>query len=221
MKLVHSQMVHILDFNNGCVNELVIENKKMFFELVNSINLQADGIKGDFVLSIKDKPVEFAKYTDVTMQFAPFQINRKTLLTKLYSALEQKALLAENYVKTGEILSGLESYINHLAEDFSFEIDCQRTSIGPVIRALAPEIEENDKSTLEKIFEYMEMVRELDKDRLFIMINMRTYFTDNEMELFIESVCLHDFKLLLLESTAFNVLSNTKRYVIDEDLCEF
>lgn len=221
MKLVHSQMGHILDFNNGCANELVIENKKMFLEFVNGINLQADGIKGDFVLSIKDKPVEFAKFTDVTMQFAPFQINRKSLLTKLYSALEQKALLAENYTKTGEIISGLESYVNHLAEDFSFEIDCQRVSIGPIIRALAPEIEENDKSTLEKIFEYIEMVRELDKERLFIMVNMRTYFTDDEMDVFIESVCLHDFKLLLIESTAFNVLSNIKRYVIDEDLCEF
>ncbi len=221
MKLVHSQMGHILTFNNGCVNELIIENKKMFLKLVNDINIQSEGLKGDFILSIKDKPVEFSKYTDVTMQFAPFHINRKTLLTKLCSALEQKALLAENYVKTGEILSELEAYIIHLAEDFSFEIDCQRIAIGPILRAVSPEIEENNKSTLEKVFEYMEMVRELDKERLFIMINMRTYFTDNEMKLFIESVCLHDFKLLLVESTAFNILPNTKRYVIDEDLCEF
>lgn len=221
MKLVHSQMGHIIDFNKECANELVIENKKMFVEMVNGIIVQADGMKGDYVLSIKDKPVEFGKYTDVTVQFAPFQINRKTLLTKLYSALEQKALLPENYEKTGEILGGLESYIHQLADDFSFEIDCQRTAIGPIIRALSPEIEENDKNTLEKVFEYMEMVRELDKERLFIMINMRTYFTDKEMELFIESVCLHGFKLLLVESTAFNVLTNTKRFVIDEDLCEF
>lgn len=53
------------------------------------------------------------------------------------------------------------------------------------------------------------------------MINMRTYFADCEMETFVESVCLHDFKILLIESSARRKLKNTKRYIIDEDLCEF
>lgn len=220
MKLIHAEMERIIEFNNGYVNELVIENKKQFMEMVKDITIQSEGSKGNFVLSIKDKPVELSKYADVTIQFAPFQINRKSLLTKLYSAIEQKALLAENFIKTEEILSKLEQYIHYLAEDFSVEIDCQRIAIGPIIKALTPEIEESDKSTIEKVFDYMQMVREFDKDRLFIMVNMRTYFTDTEMELFIESVCLHDFKVLLMESTAFSVLSNVKRYIIDADLCE-
>ena len=67
----------------------------------------------------------------------------------------------------------------------------------------------------------MELMRELDRDRLFIMINMRSYFSNEEMERFVESVCLHDFKLLLIESTSRSILNNTKRYTIDEDLCEF
>ena len=67
----------------------------------------------------------------------------------------------------------------------------------------------------------MELVRELDRDRLFIMVNMRTFFSDDEMKIFIESVCLHDFKVLLLESVSFSRLENVRRYTIDEDLCEF
>lgn len=67
----------------------------------------------------------------------------------------------------------------------------------------------------------MELVRELDRDRLFIMINMRTYFSDEEMESFIQTVVLHDFKLLLLESTSRPILKNVKRFTVDEDLCEF
>ena len=67
----------------------------------------------------------------------------------------------------------------------------------------------------------MELVRELDRDKLFIMVNMRTFFSDQDMEMFAESVCLHDFKVLLLESTSFSNLKNVKKYIIDEDLCEF
>ena len=44
---------------------------------------------------------------------------------------------------------------------------------------------------------------------------------DEEMEKFTESACLHDFKVLLLENYAGEVLKNTKRYIVDSDLCEF
>ena len=195
--------------------------KKMFFEMVNSALVQADGGGGSFLLSLSDKPIEFSRYADVTVQFAPFQVNRKSLLTKLYASLEQKALLAENYRGTGELLGHLERYVLQLSDDLPFEVDCQKLSIGPVIKAISPEIDESDKTPLEKIFAYMELVRELDRDRLFIMVNMRSYFTDEDMQAFVESVTLHGFRVLLLESFAQSKLKNTQRYMIDEDLCEF
>lgn len=221
MKLVYGDMGHILRFDGGYVNELIIENKKMFFDMVNNIALQVDGLRGNFVLSVSDKPVEFSKYADLTVQFAPFQVNRKNLLSKLYAALESKALSAENYEETGELLGKLEKFIFQLSEDLPLEINCHKLAIGPIIRALSPEIEESDKSSLEKIFTYMELVRELERDKLFILVNMRSYFSDEEMEKFTESICLHDFKVLLLENYASPKLKHTNRFVVDVDLCEF
>ncbi len=221
MKLVYGSMEHILKFECGYVNELVIENKKMFFELVNSIAKQIDGEPGECVLSLSDKPVEFNRYADLTTQFAPFQLNRKSLLTKLCAALEQKAVEAEYYMRTNELLCECEKFMQEITEDMPFEIECKKVAVGTLIRALAPEISDNGESTLEKIFSYMQLVRELDKERLFIMVNMRTYFSDADMENFVNSACLHDFRVLLLENVAFPKLNNTKRYMIDEDLCEF
>ena len=221
MKLVYTNMGHILRFDAGYVNELIIENKKMFFDVVDSMHRQAEGLHGDCVLSVSDRPVEFSKYADLTVQFAPFQINRKSLLTKLNAALEKNAQSPETYSKTGEMLGELERYILELSGDLPFEINCQKFAIGPIIRALAPEIEENDKSPIEKVFAYMELVREFDRDKLFIMVNMRSYFSDEEMEKFTESASLHGFKILLLESYEASKLNNTKRFVVDADLCEF
>ena len=221
MKFVYRDMGHILCFDGGYVNELVVENKRMFFNLVNSMAMQAEGLSGDCVLSISNKPVEFSKYADLTLQFAPFQLNRKSLITKLYSVLEKNAVNAENYVKTGEVLGEIERYLLQLSEDLPFEINCQKLAIGPIIRALSPEFEENDKDTLEKIFTYMELVCELDRDKMFIMFNMRTYFSDDEMSNFIESACLHDFKVLLVENFSSTRLKNVRRFTIDMDLCEF
>ena len=220
MKLTYGDMGHVLTFD-GYVNELVIENKKLFFDMVSSMMSQVDGTHGGCILSISNKPVEFSKYADVTVQFAPFQMNRKFLLTKLYNSLEQNASLAENYIKTVEILGEIERYVINLSDELPFELNFKRLAIGPIIKAISPEIDESDKSPIEKVFSYMELVRELDRDRLFVMVNMRAYFSDEEMERFTESACLHDFKVLLLESVALTVLSHTKRYTVDADLCEF
>lgn len=221
MKLVYSDMGHILRFDGGYVNELVVENKKLFCDMVESAAMQADGSHGKFLLSIADRPVEFHRYADVTVQFAPFQVNRKNLLTKLYSALERNAQAADNYLRTAEILGEIERYILYLAEDLPLELNCSRLAMGAIIKAAAPEVDDSSRGTLEKIFDYMQLVRELDRDRLFIMVNMRTYFSDEDMERFTESACLHDNKVLLLEGSAQAKLKNTKRYTIDADLCEF
>lgn len=221
MRFVYENIGHIINFGGGTVNELIIENRHLFFDVVNDMAMQADGFGGRCVLSVSDKPVEFGKYADLTVQFAPFQVNRKSLLTKLYSSLESKAQSSENYMKTCELLSGVEKFMLDLAEEFPFEISCRKLAAGPIIRALSPEIEDEDKSPLEKIFAYMELVRELDRDKLFIMVNMRAYFSDVEMEKFTESVCLHDFNVLLLESFSSPKLKHTQRFVVDDDLCEF
>ena len=105
MKLIYKDVGHILRFDEGYVNELVVENKRLFFELAENIAQQIDGLHGKFVLSINDAPIEFSRYADETVQFAPFHLNRKSLLTKLYSSLERNALQAENYMKTSTMLT--------------------------------------------------------------------------------------------------------------------
>ena len=222
MKLVVDGLEQMLMFAEGYATELVIENKKMFLEIVKSFVTQIEGsTQGKVTLSVGDKPVELSRYADITVQFAPFELNRKNLLTKLCNALEQQALSPLHYLETGELVKDLELFVDALAEELPFEVECQRATIGPILRAMAPQITETNKGTLERILDYMEIVRELDRDRLFVMVNMRTYFCDEQMASFLKSACSHDFKILMLESISFSHLPNVKRYTVDEDLCEF
>lgn len=221
MKLVYDRMGHILNFDKEHVIELVVENKRLFFDMVNDMTRQIDGEKGGFVLSIGDKLVEISRYADLSLQFAPFQVNRKSLLTKLCSALEQEAMSAENFMDIGRLLAEVEQQIIRLADDLPFDVSCKKLSIGSIIKAIAPEIDHSRDSALDKIFAYMQLVREIDHDRLFVLVNMRTYFSDDDMDLFAKTTSLHDFKVLLLESTAFAPVKYSKRYIIDDDLCEF
>ena len=61
----------------------------------------------------------------------------------------------------------------------------------------------------------------VDEIAVLLIENPAVSMTGCLLETFTESAVLHSFRVLLLESTAQSKLKNTRRYTIDEDLCEF
>ena len=50
---------------------------------------------------------------------------------------------------------------------------------------------------------------------------LRRFFTDEEMSLFLETIVGRSFRVLLIESTSREKLPLENRVTIDTDLCEF
>ena len=66
----------------------------------------------------------------------------------------------------------------------------------------------------------MELIYEFDRQKLFITVNMRSFVSDAEAELFARTVIAHGYRVLMLESAERERLSNENRLIIDGDLCE-
>ncbi len=66
-----------------------------------------------------------------------------------------------------------------------------------------------------------EFVSDMDRqlNRLFVMVNLRSYLGNKDTELFFQSVLFHKIKLLCIEGCSRVLLSNEKRVLIDEDQC--
>ena len=220
MMFVYESIETQFSLDEGYVNELVIENKAFFRSVIENLAIQTQGGRGRGVLSVKDTPVDMAKYAELLTTFVPFDLNQKTLLTKICQALEKQAMLPERYEVTVSLLQNIESYVDELAFDFPCELTYVKLSAGNLFKSLGIEIETNQTSPLEKLFDYMSLVREFDKDKLFITVHLRSYFSDEELTSFIQTVLGHDMKLLMIESHAGEVLTRTKRCIVDEDLCE-
>ena len=221
MKFVHPEIESVIDVDCGLVNEVVIENQKFFSSLVEDINLSINGIAGKTILSIKDKSVDLSKYALTITEFAPLQLNKKTLITKITQILEKEAINESNYVTAMELLAKIESFLLELGLELPCEIEFTKVNVGNLIKAMSPEIVEGDKPTIEKLFDFMEFVRELEREKLFILINARSYFSDEDMESFVETILAHDQKVILLETQTRPKLNGTQRLTIDKDLCEF
>ena len=80
--------------------------------------------------------------------------------------------------------------------------------------------QEDYESLPEKIIDYMELITEYEKEKLFILYNLRSLISDRDTDLFIDTVLRHGYNVFMLESSEHTLLSGERRYIIDNSLCE-
>lgn len=224
MKFIYPGINNVFEITNQYVNTIVIENRKLFYNLCSDIYNQTEGLDGKVVLSKKDTPIPIAKNLELINDFIGFNINRKPLINKIIGALENIAIDAEHYLNTNRLLSDIEQSVNEWSFPLSCNIVTSKINVTNVLKAVGIEICDDYvgiSGQAEKIIDYMELVREFDKDKLFITVNMRSFFPDSILTDFIKTVLDHDFKLLMIENCSYEKLPRENRRTIDEDYCEF
>ena len=88
-----------------------------------------------------------------------------------------------------------------------------------LIKACGLSVMDDSESDIERVFQYITMVRDLFGEKLFVFVNIRSFFSDEDMETFIETVVAHNFYVLLIDGKEYNRMKNEERIVIDSDLC--
>lgn len=118
------------------------------------------------------------------------------------------------------MIGALEAFLSKIAFDFSCDICYPKLTIGSVLKAAGPEIREDHDSLGERLVDYMELVTEFDRKKLFVTLNLRSYISDTEAALLMQTVLAHGYSLLMLESSEHPRLPEEQRYIVDQELCE-
>lgn len=220
MKLVYPEIDYVIDTNDERVNTIVIENQNLLFTICSDLYSQTQGNEGKCVVSSDDKVLDISKNVELLNQFIPFDINSKALLNRLTSAMEKKALESDLYEKTMLEMADLQKYLYGLAGELPGDIVFTKISVSAIIKASGIEFEKEYDKLAEKVLDYMELVREYDKDKMFVLVNFRSYVMDNEMYQFLDTVKRQLYNVVLIDEKEHKLLSNEKRYLIDKELCE-
>lgn len=221
MKFSYEYINRVFLCDGESVPTLVVENKPLFVKLITDIYSQTQGLKGKAVLAREENLLDFSKYAELITCFVPFDINRKTLINKILSALEYRAQGPDFYERTTILLNEIEKYADELALDFPCDLDYNKLSISTVLKSIGVEVHDDSTSLTERLINYMELVREFDRERLFITAGLRGYVGDSEIARFVKTVKGHKFNLLMIESVTYPFFEGEDRYTVDEDLCEF
>ena len=220
MKIVFPYLNTVFDTEAGMLPSLVIENPGAFCKIISDFVSQSEGKEGKIIVSASNKPCDIRKDVEIIQQVIPFNPNTKAVLNGLNSIMEKEALSPEYYERSMVLLSEIEELFGEICMDLPTDISFSKLSIGSFIKASGIEINNDYLSIPEQLIDYMDLVRAVDHDKLFVILNLHSYLNDKELGWFAETVCLHGFHVLLLSSYARKCVERECRVVIDEDLCE-
>lgn len=223
MKMVHRYIEKQINFIEGKVNVLIIENKKMFAELAGELMGQCRGENGRFVLSVGDEIVDLQKNADMLVDILNIELNARGSAAKLIAQLKEAANGESMLLRTKETESLLISYLDELADDLALPVMFNdAVDAGGLFKLFDFRLDDSGLTTItEKLLAYMRAMTSLLNKKLFIIVNLKTFVDDKELREFYTALCYDKMPLLLLENSASASPADCENIIlIDSDMCE-
>lgn len=210
-----------IELDENIIPVITIENKALFRNAVLEIYKQvAGGKSGNFVLSNNNQEIKFSNYVDIINDYININLNDRKILTKLYNLLKNKSL--EDYDSFFKISEHITEYVQDLLFGEEFDL-VQINNIDPidVFKAVSVEIDDSSKGISEKLLEYIYISERFMDTKLFIFVNLREFFSDEEVIQIYNKILFNKTKFIILQSRLIKSLDCREfQYIIDEDLCD-
>lgn len=220
-KIAHLKYNFFITLEENRVNELVIENPSVMSELVQELSVQYEGENGNFVLSEVDKILSIEK----TMVFVkdPFSIdvNQRKILSKLYSELGEYVNAVYSQEKDSFIREYIQ-YMNYICGKSELFLDYDaEPDIQDVFKLAKIKIDSQAENLLNRIVECIKVFAELLHQEIFVFLNLKLYFTKEEISTLYKECFYRKIHLILIEAVFEEKLTGEKVCIIDRDKCIF
>lgn len=208
-------------FEENCIQELVIENQKMFRKFIAMLSDAIAGYDTELIISRNNNEIISAGKC-VELIFSPLYLDFKSkrIGNKL---IESLSVTAKEYE---DDFYRLAKEINRFGTDISFQSDYEVAfdeilHLSQLIKLLGFEIDINDLNVNERIIEYMHICNGLLGKELFVFVGLKSYFTEEEMEMLLKDMTAEKYNVLLIENVQSKYISKyEKSRIIDSDFCE-
>lgn len=221
MKLVHPDFFFQIDFQENKVNNIVIESPKIFENIISELYNQHIGINGAWVLSEKNTPIDIKKYSEIILNPFDLDINNKRILGKLYENIKNNATGSELYIKWNQLYPNIAEVIDSLIEEFNYNLEYNdEIEMKDLFKLLNLKFQTEEVSSLEKVIDYMNLHNSILGTKLFILVNLKSFYTKENLKHLYEEAFYKKFSLLLIDCKEYDVFNNDDiRYIIDKDGC--
>lgn len=208
-----------VEFFENKTSVILIENPKMFRKTVSGFIEQSEGENGDLILSEKFEPIEFSKKVAVVSDIFNIDFSSKKILAKINQSICENFSDNEKFYKARTLLNEI-GYEVISDSDFDLQFS-EIENFENIIKIFDFKLNSDEAELIDKVTEYMKMQRSFFGKEVFVFVNLKSCFSEEEIENFYQWVFYNKFKVLLLESFQREIpLKDENTVIIDKDLCE-
>ncbi len=221
MTLAYPEFFRCIEFAENTVNVLVVENRPLLCRIVACLLSQINSGDGEFVLSEENSIVELGKTVEFITDPFCISMSDRRFQTKINQEAAQLCC-AELEEETACLFACASRLGAALAASFDFSADYTAPSdVSGFLKLLDLHIDNYGMTLPERLLEYMKLCRRFFGKKLFVFLNLKSFLSDNELELFYRTVMYEKFDIMLIEAVQRQKACSRERvYIIDGDLCE-
>lgn len=218
MKFSYPPLTSPIILSDEYISSLVVENRKVFFNLVTDLYNQTNKCDGKVVFSIADKVEDVSKNIELLTQFVPFDTNKKALITKLHQRIKDFAN-SNYYNESMQLISSIENYMYVVTETIDANLMIDAVDVAGLLKISNVRFSDENNSLVEAIYSYCKSVISLEGNRLFIFVGLRSYIEDDEFLNLAKTMVDHKVVTLFIDNHCYKTIDLERRVVIDDDMC--
>ena len=115
-----------------------------------------------------------------------------------------------------KLISYFDKVISTVPYNLKYNYDKDLSSL---MKSISIEINDYADSLLEKIIQYIKLMNQICGVEIFVIPNLKTYFSTEEIIQFYEFAIYNKIYLIVLESIQTPHIESEKGWIIDEDVC--
>ena len=173
-------------FKEEYINVLQIQDKKLFANVINSLNDNINGIqntKEHIIILDNDTEIKMEKEALMVIDLFNIDFNQKKIQSALYNKIEK--IYKQEFERMSEfqtLFQKLQLNVLDVFNEFPFEFN-YKDSIGiqEYLKLLGLKISNNKGEIIDKIFSLIDAVEYLSVAKLLIFVNLKLYLSDDEL----------------------------------------
>ena len=220
MKITVSYLENNIEINNENINVLEIENKKIFFRLINDLNQICNGnVIEEIKTFIDDKEVSITNKVNVisdyfNIDFSKYMLSINKLINENLKDNSDKSLL----LLYKKLIQKYNSIISTVDLPIMVNNDVTIESLTKILK-----LKINYKnSIIENLFSIIELERSLKYSKFIVLVNLKQYLDVTELKELYKYSIYNNVNIILVDSQCYGCSHDfEKKLIVDDNLVEF
>jgi CRISPR type II-A-associated protein Csn2 len=221
MNLVYKPMNFDMPLESKQINQITIEDSRLYERMVTSIYWQINKQDEQWMLVQDGEELSMDKICDVLISPMDLRFEKKDIQKKLSVDLENEIQSDKNFEVFAELHGNMAQVIGDICERYRYQLEYDFDfCLKEYIKQYGIILADPEGTFLEKLLEYIPVVQDLTGKNIFVLTGCGDYLTDDDFRHLNKWLGYQECYIVITGNRQRLLKESLNEYIIDIDLCE-